>query len=412
MSKRKAKAPPSCGDCDSDDSYYSDDSDYEHIPVSRKQSKKQGKKQGMVTIPSQSGYVDWCSYKEVKRGRGATKLKLVSGIREYDLKLVGECMNCVKPCMDIAEFAPRQSNNNFRNRPDYFNALGAYYTAYEAGDYEEANKQRAIVEKGRNDKCSSCVAKIGYMSPKEKACKEFYETLRKENASEQDGCLYPDCPERGPGAWCVLEGDHIHGSNDPDPKLRKVHSLSDYAWWSGNGGVAAMRQEVAKGIEWKCRFCHFKDPLGNQARKCPDPATMPEGKRSGTPEQTKQYMARYNATIRYPKHQFVDAHKREVRRACLRCARPVLEGEEHCFIFDHRDETTKMKGKDTLAGENGGVAGLVHNCSKSKATLEKIQPLIEREMDLCDLLCANCDHRKTNKYPERADVVAAREASE
>ena len=169
MSKRKAKAPPICGDCDSDehgddsDSEDSDDSDYEHRPVarkssSRKQSKKQGKKQDMITIPNQSGYVDWCTYKEVNWGKGTTKLKLVCGIREDDLKLVGECMNCVKqPCMDIAEFAPRLCTKNFRARPYYLNALDAYYTAYEAGDYKEANKQRSIVEAERNDKCPSCV---------------------------------------------------------------------------------------------------------------------------------------------------------------------------------------------------------------------------------------------------------------
>ena len=237
--------------------------------------------------------------------------------------------------------------------------------------------------------------------------------MRKDKAIEQGGCLSADCPERGPEAWCVLEGDHVHGSNDPDPELRKVYMLGGYKWWSWNGGVAAMRKEVAKGIEWKCRFCHMKDPLGCQARKCPDPVTMPEGKqgKNATPDEVKQYNARYNATVKYPKHQFVDAHKREVRRACLRCARPVLEGEEHCFIFDHRDETTKMKGKDTLAGKQGGVSGLVNNITKA-AALDKIQSLLEREMDLCDLLCANCDHRKTFGYLERAEVVAAREASE
>ena len=221
----------------------------------------------------------------------------------------------------------------------------------------------------------------------------------------------PDCPERGSDAWCVLEGDHIHGVDDPDPELRKVHQLGDYAWWSGHGGVTAMRKEVEKGIEWKCRFCHNKDPLSKCARKCPDPVTMPKGKqgKDATPEEDYQYKARHNARIRYPKQQFVDAHKRDVRKCCLRCARPVLEGVEHCFIFDHRDPATKMIGEDTLAGKNGGVAGLVNNDTKP-ASLEKIQSILEREMDLCDLLCGNCERRKEHKYPERADVVATRVA--
>ena len=349
------------------------------------------------------------THTKIVKQNGKEVRKIVSMVRPSG-RLVGDCYNCPKASMDLANFAPRESNKNFRTRPDYLKALDAYHAACEAGDYEEAKKQRAIVEEGRAYSCPSCVHKIGHMTPKQKACKEFYDTLRKDKASEQGGCLYPDCPERGPEAWCVLEGDHVHGANDPDPELRKVYQLSNYIWWSGNGGVAAMRKEVSKGIEWKCRFCHWKDPLGCQARKCSNPATMPEGKqgKNATPDEVKQSKARRHATNTYPKQQFVDAHKREVRRACLRCARPVLEGEEHCFIFDHRDETTKMKGKDTIAGETGGVCGLVNNHAKA-ATLDKIQSLLEREMDLCDLLCANCDRRKTSGYPERADVVAARE---
>ena len=405
MSKRKAVEPPSvhCHGNNTINMYFT----IQPGPASAPEAAAATPRATSLFPPSERTHTKMGKY------NGSEVRKIVSMVTSSG-KLVGDCYNCTKASMDIAKFAPRESNNNFHKRPDYLNALDAYHAAYEAGDYEEAKKQRAIVEEGRAHKCPSCVQKIGHMTPKKKACKEFYDTLRRDKAIEQDGCLYPDCTERGTEAWCVLEGDHIHGSNDPDPELRKVHALSDYPWWSCHGGVAAMRKEVAKGIEWKCRFCHMKDPLSNCANKCPDPATMPEGKRgkNATPEEIKQSKARWHATNVYPKHQFVDAHKREVRRACLRCARPVLEGEEHCFIFDHRDETTKMKGKDTLAGETGGVAGLVHNCSKSEASLEKIQSLLEREMDLCDLLCANCDRRKTFGYPERADVIAAREANE
>jgi len=105
------------------------------------------------------------------------------------------------------------------------------------------------------------------------------------------------------------------------------------------------------------------------------------------------------ATIVYPKQQYVDAVKRDMM-SCELCARPVLAGEEHAFIFDHRDPATKMKGKDTLAGETGGVAGLVNNHCKA-ATLDKIKDVLINEMDLCRLLCANCDHRQTHGYPTR-----------
>ena len=127
---------------------------------------------------------------------------------------------------------------------------------------------------------------------------------------------------------------------------------------------------------------------------------MPDGKRRGTEEETKQYDRKRLATIVYPKQQFVDTHKRDVLKACEMCARPVLAGQEHAFIFDHRDAATKMKGKDTLAGVNGGVAGLVHNSAKA-AALDKIEEIIEVEMAKCRLLCANCDHRQTHGYAPR-----------
>jgi hypothetical protein len=79
-----------------------------------------------------------------------------------------------------------------------------------------------------------------------------------------------------------------------------------------------------------------------------------------------------------------------------------VEGKEVAFHWDHRDPATKLKGKDTLAGETGGVAGLVRNCA-NRAALDApgFKDVLDKEMDKCDLLCHNCHHRKTNKYPMR-----------
>jgi hypothetical protein len=70
------------------------------------------------------------------------------------------------------------------------------------------------------------------------------------------------------------------------------------------------------------------------------------------------------------------------------------------FHFDHRDELTKMMGG--LAGKNGGVAGLVNNCANA-ASLDKIEGVIDAEMAKCDVLCANCHHRKTYGYTYREE---------
>lgn len=76
------------------------------------------------------------------------------------------------------------------------------------------------------------------------------------------------------------------------------------------------------------------------------------------------------------------------------------------FDWNHRDEATKCKGG--LFGEKGGVAGLVANCSNA-ATRAKVKHLLDAEMKpKCDLLCTNCHHRHTWKYPRSATVFLRR----
>jgi hypothetical protein len=203
--------------------------------------------------------------------------------------------------------------------------------------------------------------------------------------------MNPDCPERGPLAVYVLEGDHI----DPETK---VHALGDYVWWGFNGGVTAMKLEAAK-LQWPCAFCHILEKTGNAANRHGNPDLMPDGKSRGTKEDVAQYFAKYNAKVRYPKQQYVDAEKL-LRGSCLQCKRPVTAETTFAFDFDHRDETTKMIGKDTLARVQGGVGGLVTNDSRG-ACLENIKDVLDAEMAKCDLLCRNCHHRKTHGYPVR-----------
>ena len=73
----------------------------------------------------------------------------------------------------------------------------------------------------------------------------------------------------------------------------------------------------------------------------------------------------------------------------------MLPGTEPAFEFNHLDEATKVK--DGLFGYKGGVSGLVNNNAKA-AALDKVKDLLDAEMAKCELLCANCHHRHTNKY--------------
>jgi hypothetical protein len=337
-------------------------------------------------------------YKHRKWGKKMRAI-LVSGVEE-DGALRGGCSACVsKSCVAMTEFAPVVCNVNGHKRPRFFEAVHDFKTAYETGDLEAAREARGRVEKYRTALCPSCAENAGKLSRKEQACKDEYIYMRKAACALNNGCCNPWCVERGAQAWCVLEGDHLHTAKEGDETLRKKHALSHYTWWAGNGGVEAMRAEVDKGVNWPCRFCHTLEKTSNQANKYEDLETMPEGKSYGTKEEVKQYGRKRKAKIVYPKQQHVDAHKREIG-CCELCKRPVVEGQEHAFDFDHIDASTKMKGKDTLAGERGGVCGLVRNHA-SRAALDKIKNILDNEMSLCRLLCRNCHHRHTWGYPMR-----------
>ena len=326
-----------------------------------------------------------------------------------DGQLKAGCTCCTSNYKDMVQFAPMESNNNGRKRRQFFDALEAYSVAWEARDLEAARAARAKAEELRNAYCPSCQESASKLSPAEQACKDEYVRMRKAACAKNDGCANPECAERGEQAWCVLQGDHLHTANDEDEALRKQKALGDYKWWSGNGGVAAMRAEEAKGMQWICGFCHQLEPTGSQANRYQDPwaehedgtPVMPDGKRSGTKEETKPYDAKRKAKIVYPKQQYVDARKRAVG-CCQRCKRSDVEGKEWAFHWDHRVPATKLKGKDTLAGMQGGVAGLVSNSTKA-ADLEApgFKEVLDKEMDKCDLLCHNCHHRKTWGYSPR-----------
>ena len=157
-----------------------------------------------------------------------------------------------------------------------------------------------------------------------------------------------------------------------------------------------MEKELAKGMRFICRCCHSIDKLSSMANRCKDPETMPDGKSQGTEEEKSQYHRKFKAKARYPKHQYVDSRKRQIG-CCANCNRKVPDGEGVvAFAFDHREEGSKLKGKGTLAGEEGGVAGIVHN-SRKFALLHApgVQQAIDDEIDKCDLLCRNCHKVKT-----------------
>ena len=301
---------------------------------------------------------------------------VVASRAKNDGELTRGCVNCTRSPRPIEDFAPQDVLHSLRLRAAFFEAMAAYRAAWTAKDLDAARAARVDVEAHARDRCPLCTAELGHLNPKEQECKDLYVAERQRMCALQNGCRHSDCPERGDEAWCVLEGDHI-------VKAGWVHSPGHYKWWAHNGGVEALQLEFAK-LQWPCAFCHRLEDTSDASHRCVDPDTMPEGKAHGTAEEHKQYDAHRQATIKYPKQQHVDARKRAIG-ACARCNRAVTPGTEQCFDWDHRDELTKIKGRDTVAGVQGGVAGMVANLRVATCIVRNpaFTATLDAEMDKC-----------------------------
>ena len=309
-----------------------------------------------------------------------------------DGTLTAGCENCIHS-FGMASFAPHDCLHSKTRYKVFVEALADYKKAVAKRDIDALRAALAILEETRSARCHKCHKDLGYLTPNEKACKKCWDDLRKKHCNLNGGCANPDCVERGPEAWTVLQGDHVPSE--------KTHALSDYKWWSSNGGVPAMEKEVEAIHQWVCGYCHMLEPTCTQAHKT-HPDAMPDGRRSGTDVEKAQYEAKRKANNTYPKRDYIDKKKLAVGE-CAHCERPVRVGEEHCFICDHIDETTKLRGG--LAGKTGGVAGLVNNdYNDARFDAPGMKELLDKEFDKCQLLCWNCDRRKTWGYPRRAET--------
>ena len=317
-----------------------------------------------------------------------------------DGTLKGGCHGmCHRQFNDYMWFAPASgSANTAAMHTKFLSAYDAYKTAHALKDREACLVHRDILEELRTGRCSECRPDPGYLSPAQRECKEWYDAKRQEMCAIGDGttpgCSNTNCPERGPDVWCIITANHGTNPKAKHKKTGKPLDLSHYTAWQAQGGVPAMEAEEEQIEDWPCRVCHSLDPTSSSGNRYPDPETMPKGKRRGTDLETKQYAARRHAVIVHPKHQYVDAAKRQIG-CCAACKRRVDPGTEPGFDFDHLDESKKSKGG--LFGENGGVAGLVGNCANA-AVLALVRVFLDAEMALCQLLCANCHARKTCGY--------------
>ncbi len=182
-------------------------------------------------------------------------------------------------------------------------------------------------------------------------CKAWWTNWKQTNPCikcEEEGekCIYPR-------DWRLIQADHI----EPKAKRKKRtdeegHALSKYTWWSYNGGVKGMKEE-AKKCQALCIFHH----------------------KIKTKEERKEQTQR----SKIEKLKIINDKKRE-RGGCLKCERPCVEGNEHLFDLDHRDEPNKTIEVSLLV-------------DKSWSDFKSQLPL---ELAKCDLLCCGCHAIKTN----------------
>jgi len=342
---------------------------------------------------------------------------------DADGGLWGGCDNtCKHKDVDMAMFAPSESTKTNGARQNFFAALDAFAQAFQAEDWAEATKQRAIVERLRTKVCHVCCESMKKLTPEQQACKDEWDRMRKAACRKNNGCCNQECTERGMAAWIAISADH--GTNP------KRYNLSDYLWWARNGGVLAMREEEEKRIhQWPCMCCHMLEPT-SKTGKINNPRTM-ERKPDETEKkfQNRQYMA----AITFPKYCYVNTLKQAIG-ACQYpgCGRKVVEGNEASFHFDHLVENTKRKCRclndeglaqgpchgcaDREFGRSGGVAGLAGKPTQA-TSLEKdadgnpmgrIKELLDTEAapKTCDLLCSNCHVcRKARKIARQEEFV-------
>jgi len=147
------------------------------------------------------------------------------------------------------------------------------------------------------------------------------------------------------GTTDCIEADHLDRSN-------KTRECSDYPWWALNGGTEALKEELATKVRPLCRFCH---------------AIYTQSQRVISKRHVK-------------KRRYVEDIKMRIG-CCQVCKRKVTPETLCAFDFNHLDTETKRDNIGTMVGSYG---------------LKDFFKYIDREIELCNLECANCHRKHTN----------------
>lgn len=207
----------------------------------------------------------------------------------------------------------------------------------------------------RTKNCKTCrmsIAKCLLSGPKSKTatCRRWWDDWRRNNP-----CI--DCGETNVH---VLSADHRLHSN-------KVRKLSDTRYWGTHGGAAAMQKEISKCVS-RCIICHRIRTRKDKQVHLGKPNVL-----------TRSYI-RYRF-IRNDLTDYVNNIKCTIGE-CFHCKRRVTPNNACGFDFDHLVSGTKQKN----------VSDWVVNARSMNRTKD-----IDKEIERCVLLCANCHQLKTRE---------------
>lgn len=263
--------------------------------------------------------------------------------------------NYCKKSQDVENFRPSRTELKTRKRDAFDKVLK------EIWDFGVSDDRIDRLGKVRTKVCKHCrdANKRSLNNPNTKRgqCKVFWESIRNQPCN--------DCGKE-------------RGTSQADHQCHKVKELSNYAWWSSNGGVDAMKEEFAKCVV-RCNECHAKQPSHNIfQRNFPTWQEMPDN----TP---KQKQAKHHRRYRDEKYAYVNAKKHEIGQ-CEECGFDDFKGFEHVMEFAHKNASIKRDSNDSVS----------RVCS-NRISFKTAKPKLDRLFIECRLLCSTCHTLETRQ---------------
>ncbi len=314
--------------------------------------------------------------------------------KEPEIKWIGgicktNCMqpNCPRGFQPLDRFAPAVSNKTHRKRAAFFDVYNAIMAIDRVLNNPDAVKLVDEMKLLRTKRCLTCrlISKKSAENPDTKygACRAKWREIKAD--LERRGCCVCGCNDG-------MTVEHTKPWEKKRDKKDKPVNLGDYRKWTALGGPAAMQAEYDKeSVVPMCFNCQFMQPTHDAMKPKLDPAPLPDGEPSGTPEERAQYHKKWDLTVKREKQAYVNRLKLAIG-GCATCwfkvvphggeYTPGYTGYPHAFQFAHKSELDK----------ESNISELV----RSRATLKTVKRRIDAEVRKCRLLCACCHRTETN----------------